>query len=129
MRSSVPLAVAGLVGVSVALSACSAPQPVKTVTAAPSPAVTVTATPSPADNLTSLEAWTVCYSFLTAYVGEHQSADYSIPQLRTYDPKWVTASGSGFQVQISPANLPGDWTCIVTGTAGTPKITQWSTDN
>ncbi len=107
------------------------PQPVRTVTAAPSPAVTVTATatPAPDDVVDPLVAWTVCYSFLTAYAGEHEQANYVIPELRTYDPQWVTVEGSGLKVQISPANYPGDWTCWVTGTLAAPKITQWTTNN
>ena len=124
-----PLVIAGLIGACVTLAGCSAPQPVTTVTAAPSPAVTVTATPSPGDALTSLDAWTVCYGFLTAYAGEHEAVGFSIPELRSYDPKWVTASDGGYQVQISPANLPGDWTCWISGTVGAPKITKWTTSN
>jgi hypothetical protein len=110
------------------LTACSSPAPTQTVTAAPLPAVTMTAAPVAGDALTSLDAWTVCYSFLTRYASRSDTG-FIIPQLRSYDPQWVTTTPQGFQVQISPANLPGDWTCTVTGTRGAPQIVSWSTDN
>ena len=119
------IAVAGLA--TLALTACAGPQPVKTVTAAPSPAVTVsaTATPRPSDALTPLGAWTVCYSFLTRYASRSDTS-FVIPQLRTYDPQWVTAANGGQLVQISSAAAPDDWSCTVTGTAGIPQIVSWS---
>ena len=106
------------------VAACSSPQPVKTVTAEPLPAVTVTATATPVatDALTSLDAWTVCYGFLTRYTSRSQT-DFVIPGLRTYDPRWVTASGAVYKVQVDDS---GVFTCDVTGTVGAPNIVQWS---
>jgi hypothetical protein len=114
----------------VALTSCSSPQPTTTVTAAPSPAVTVTATASaaPGDPLTSLDAWTVCYAFLTRYASRSDTS-FVIPQLRSYEPQWVTVATGALQVQISPAGQPGDWTCTVAGTVGAPQILSWSDGN
>jgi hypothetical protein len=129
MNARIPLVTIAALA-TLTLVACSSPQPIATVTSAPLPAVTVTATatPNPDDALTSLGAWTVCYSFLTRFASK-SDITFVIPQLRTYDPKWITPTAQGQQVQISPANLPGDWTCTVTGTAGIPKILSWSLDN
>ena len=114
--------VMGTIGV--ALSACSAPLPTTTVRA-PGPTVTVTATavPDSAAPLDPLGAWTVCYGFLTRYA-DRQGDGFVIPQLRSYDPQWVTPSAGGFQVQISPDGT--GWGCQVSGTAGTPVIESWT---
>ena len=118
-----PLATLLIIGGAMTLlNGCSAPLPATTVTAA---APTVTATPShePADALTPLTAWSVCYGFLTRYA-DRQATGFVIPQLRSYDPKWVTASAGRYQVQLSPDQT--GWGCDVSGTLGAPRIESWT---
>jgi hypothetical protein len=105
------------------LVGCTAAPPSPVTTPGPTVTVTTTATQDPAEPLSVLGAWSVCYGFLTRYVSSSDTT-VTIPQLRSYDPKWVTQAGDAFQVSLSPDGT--GWGCTVTGTVAAPQITEWT---
>ncbi|MCU1422010.1 MAG: hypothetical protein JWN36_1661 [Microbacteriaceae bacterium] len=106
----------------VALTGCAAqPTPGRTVT------TTVTATPAPvarsaSDPLTGLDAWLAC---LSAVRHEYEQESDATVQWYSYDPKYITPKGDGFEVTIGFPDGEGSGvnTCIASGTVGDPTLT------
>jgi hypothetical protein len=111
---------------SVAIGGCSAALP--NVVTTPGPTVTVTATASPLESadspLTAAEAWSVCWGAQLAYIG---SENVDTSHWNSFDPTLIKADSGSYTITIEggPIGTHGSLGCVVSGTLGDPKITDF----